>query len=73
MIFPPRQQFEVYNAILRWFPVELFQLFNAGANLFTTTSSALVSAVHNLAHAARVPEGKVLYRGLGGLLELLLH
>jgi hypothetical protein len=66
-------QFEVYNAVLRRFPAEIYTVFEAGKNFFPTTISVLVSAVQKLARAVRVPEGKALYRGLGGLLELPEH
>ncbi len=58
----------MYNAILRQFPKDLAEVFDA--NQFPTTVSVLASAVQKLAREVRIPEGTPLYRGLGGLMEL---
>ena len=63
-------QFVVYNAVLRRWPAGLYEPLERGGNLFPTTIFVLVSAVQKLARAARLPQGLVLYRGLGGALDL---
>ena len=65
--------FQVYNVILRRYPAEAYQLFKEGGNTFTTTIFVLVSAVTKVAKCTRIPEGTLLYRGLGGLLDLPDH
>ncbi len=42
----------------------------AAGNEYTTTISVLVSAVHKIANAIKLPEGLKLFRGLGGLMDL---
>ncbi len=61
---------QVYNLILRRYPIDQFQLFCDGSNLFATTIFVIVSAITKLARFTRVPEGTLLYRGLGGLTDL---
>ena len=63
-------QYLIYNSILRQWPKDLFDLFNNGGNLFTTTIHVLVSAVQKLSRALRIPDGMKLYRGLGGTMDL---
>jgi hypothetical protein len=63
-------QFQVYNTVLRRFPVQDFQVFERGGNLFSTTIHVLVSAVQKIARVMKLPEGLLLYRGLGGLMDL---
>jgi hypothetical protein len=65
-----RRHGQVYNAILRRYPTDVFDKFSEGGNLFATTIHILVSAVIRLARATRLPSGLELYRGLGGLMEL---
>ena len=60
----------IYNTILRRFPENLYKEFADGDNLYSSTIHALVSAVQKLSKVVRIPEGFVLYRGLGGALEL---
>jgi hypothetical protein len=60
----------VYNAILRRFPQHIYEPFNAGGNLFPTTIFVLVSAIQKIAREIKIREGTLLYRGLGGLMEL---
>ena len=55
---------------MRRFPAELFTLFHDGGNLYATTIFVLVSAVQKISRCTRIPEGTLLYRGLGGLLDL---
>jgi hypothetical protein len=62
--------FQVYNTILRRFPLKLFQQFQQGGNLFSTTIFALESAVLKISRVMRIPPGMELFRGLGGLAEL---
>ena len=63
----------VYNSILRQYPAAMYELFAKADNRFTTTISVLVSAVHKLTRSSYMPDGLVLYRGLGGLLDLPEH
>jgi hypothetical protein len=72
--------FFVYNAILRRFPKDIFEAFCVGdvdlklhrgdINNFATTIFVLVSAIHKLSRVMNIPAGVLLYRGLGGLMEL---
>ena len=48
----------------------MFATFEQGRNLFPTTIHVLASAVIKLSRHVRIPEGRRLYRGLGGNLEL---
>ena len=61
---------QVYNAILRQYPPDVFGKFRAGGNLYATTIHILVSAVIKIARAMKLPSGLELFRGLGGLMEL---
>jgi WD40 repeat protein len=60
--------FQVYNAILRQYPEEDFKVF--ADNKFSTTIFVLVSAVQKLCRCTRIPEGMLLYRGIGGRADL---
>ena len=60
----------VYNGILRRFPKELYDVFAKSDNRFSTTIFVLVSAVQKLSRCMNIPAGMMLYRGLGGPLEL---
>jgi hypothetical protein len=62
--------FVVYNGILRRFPQELYDVFAKNDNRFSTTIFVLVSAVQKLSRCMNIPAGMMLYRGLGGTLEL---
>jgi hypothetical protein len=62
--------FQVYNTILRQYPLDSFEVFKNGGNLFPTTIFVLVSAVQKLCRYTRIPEGTLLYRGLGGKADL---
>jgi ankyrin repeat protein len=55
---------------LRRFPADKFALFHDGGNLYATTIFVLVSAVQKISRCTRIPEGTLLYRGLGGLIDL---
>ena len=63
-------QYLIYNAILRQWPRDIYDLFHGGENLFTTTIHVLVSAIQKLSRSVRIPDGTKLYRGLGGTLDL---
>ncbi len=65
--------FQVYNVILRRYPEQKFKLFKEGGNTFATTIFVLVSAVTKVAKCTRIPEGTLLYRGMGGLMVLPDH
>ena len=60
----------VYNGILRRFPKELYDVFAKSDNRFSTTIFVLVSAVQKLSRCMNIPAGMMLFRGLGGTLEL---
>jgi hypothetical protein len=62
--------FQMYNAILRRYPEEVFGQFEQGGNLFPTTIFVLQSAVLKISRVMRLPPGLELFRGLGGLAEL---
>ena len=62
--------FVVYNGILRRFPKELYDVFAKKDNRFSTTIFVLVSAVQKLSRCMNIPAGMMLFRGLGGTLEL---
>ena len=62
--------FVVYNGILRQFPKELYNVFLESDNMSSTTIFVLVSAVQKLSRVMNIPPGTMLYRGLGGTLEL---
>jgi hypothetical protein len=66
-------QYLIYNAILRRWPKDLYDLFNNGENLFTTTMHVLVSSVQKLSRSLRIADGMKLYRGLGGTMDLPDH
>ncbi len=61
---------QVYNCILRRFPADKYKLFQEGGNHYATTIFVLVSAVQKVSRCTRIPEGTLLYRGLGGLIDL---
>ena len=62
--------FVVYNGILRQFPKELYDVFAESDNRFSTTIFVLVSAIQKLSRCMHIPAGMLLFRGLGGTLEL---
>jgi hypothetical protein len=63
----PRQ---VYNLMLRRFPLGEYEAFKEGGNGFATTIAVLASAVAKVARATKLPPGLALFRGLGGLVDL---
>ena len=62
--------FVVYNGILRQYPKELYDVFAKSDNRFSTTIFVLVSAIQKLSRCMHIPAGMLLFRGLGGTLEL---
>ena len=62
--------FQIYNTILRRYPADKYRMFADGDNLFSTTIFVLVSAVQKLSRFTRIPLGTLLYRGLGGKMDL---
>jgi hypothetical protein len=62
--------FQVYNTILRRFPHQVFTAFQEGGNTFATTIFVLVSACQKVSRSMQIPEGTLLYRGMGGLMDL---
>jgi hypothetical protein len=65
-------QYVLYNIILRESPQNMFQDFRrcAGDNLFSTTIFVLASAVQKISRVMKLPDGLILYRGLGGTTDL---
>ena len=62
--------FAIYNAILRRFPKDIYKVYEEADNKFSTTIFVLVSAVQKLSRCMNIPVGTLLYRGLGGSMEL---
>ena len=73
--------FILYNAVLRGFPVNLVELLNNNSdnsnpenrcavlgNRFETTIFTVCSGITKLSRFTKVPENRLLYRGLGGVL-----
>jgi len=60
----------VYNAVLRQYPENVYEVFRKSGNTFSTTIFVLVSAIQKLSRCMNIPAGTLLYRGLGGLMEL---
>jgi hypothetical protein len=60
--------FVIYNAILRRYPSDIFEVYTD--NMFPTTIFVLVSAIQKLSRCMNIPPGTLLYRGLGGSMEL---
>ena len=62
--------FVIYNAILRRYPADIYQVYETADNTFPTTIFILVSAIQKLSRCMNIPAGTLLYRGLGGSMEL---
>jgi hypothetical protein len=62
--------FCIYNAILRRFPKDIYDVYEKADNRFSTTIFVLVSAVQKLSRCMNIPVGTLLYRGLGGSMQL---
>ncbi len=63
-------QFQIYNSMLRRHPAATYEYFFKHGNTFSTTIFVLVSAVQKLSRCAHIAPGTLLYRGLGGKLDL---
>jgi hypothetical protein len=63
-------QFQVYNTILRKYPIGDFEFFEKSKNLFSTTIFVLVSAIQKLSRVTKHSADLRLYRGLGGTVLL---
>ena len=62
--------FVIYNAILRRYPADIYKVYETADNKFPTTIFVLVSAIQKLSRCMNIPAGTLLYRGLGGSMEL---
>jgi len=62
--------FVIYNAILRRYPADIYEVYETADNRFPTTIFVLVSAIQKLSRCMNIPAGTLLYRGLGGSMEL---
>jgi hypothetical protein len=62
--------FAIYNAILRRSPKNIYDVYETADNKFSTTIFVLVSAVQKLSRCMNIPVDTLLYRGLGGSMEL---
>jgi hypothetical protein len=62
--------FVIYNAILRRYPADIYKFYKYADNRFTTTIFVLVSAIQKLSRCMNIPAGTLLFRGLGGSMEL---
>jgi hypothetical protein len=62
--------FVIYNAILRRYPADVYKIYETADNRFPTTIFVLVSAIQKLSRCMNIPAGTLLYRGLGGSMEL---
>ena len=62
--------FVIYNAILRRYPADIYKIYETADNTFPTTIFILVSAIQKLSRCMNIPAGTLLYRGLGGSMEL---
>jgi hypothetical protein len=58
-------QYQVYNMVLRQWPADKFLALKE--NMYSTTIHCLVSAVTKISRVTKIPDGLVLYRGLGGV------
>ncbi len=58
-------QYQIYNMVLRQWPIEKFLALKE--NKYPTTIHCLVSAVTKISRVTKIPDGLVLYRGLGGV------
>jgi hypothetical protein len=63
-------QFQIYNSMLRQYPMEVYEKFNQAGNRFASTLFAMVSAVVKLSRVETLKPGTKLYRGFGGRMQL---
>jgi hypothetical protein len=59
--------FEIYNALLRRFPLDKYEAFSGKGNTFSTTIFALVSAIQKLSRHMFLPPSMRLYRGFSSM------
>jgi len=59
--------FEIYNALLRRFPLDKYKKFNGQGNTFSTTIFVLVSAIQKLSRHMFLPPSMRLYRGFSSM------
>ena len=60
----------IYNAILRRYPADIYKVYETADNKFPTTIFVLVSAIQKLSRCMNISADTLLYRGLGGSMEL---
>jgi hypothetical protein len=63
-------QFQIYNSMLRQYPMEMYEEFKEAGNRFASTLFAMVSAVVKLSRVETLKPGTKLYRGMGGSMQL---
>lgn len=56
--------------MLRRWPADLYEKMEQSDSKFTTTMFVLISAVLKISRVMKMPEGLLLYRGMGGLMDL---
>jgi len=59
--------FEIYNCLLRRFPLDKYDTFNGQGNTFSTTIFVLVSAIQKLSRHMYLPPSMRLYRGFSSM------
>jgi hypothetical protein len=59
--------FEIYNCMLRQFPVDRYKKFSSQGNSFSTTIFVLVSAIQKLSRHMFLPPSIRLYRGFSSM------
>jgi hypothetical protein len=59
--------FEIYNCLLRQFPLDKYNTFNDQDNTFSTTIFVLVSAIQKLSRHMYLPPSTRLYRGFSSM------
>jgi hypothetical protein len=59
--------FEIYNCLLRRFPLDKYHAFSGQGNTFSTTIFVLVSAIQKLSRRMYLPPSMRLYRGFSSM------
>ncbi len=59
--------FEIYNCVLRQFPLDRYEMFRSRGNTFATTIFVLVSAIQKLSRQMFLPPSVRLYRGFNSM------
>ena len=62
--------YQLYNTVLRKYPLDKYTELKSKDNLFPTTICVLVSAIQKLARKMKLVPGNVLYRGIDGNMQL---